>query len=303
MGLADGSTISQMAEELDISRQTVSSIGRRFAIFRLDGINVNTPRLGRKLSIIGEAANEVLLVPLVERPADATQWTIRQLAKRCDLSPSTTHRFLKKKGVALDDLRTIHNAIDEANPNILDVAGLFLSPSVSVMVFGCESMYGTALAGGLTSTTIFPMENIPVFFSRESEGLLGQLEVLQEELLWVKSQSSNLIDLMLFLEILSKKRDRRKEIILIADTLEFDNSGIMLRWLESHPRFHLKIALEPSQWSGTLRECIGSVRGRDKMIIALQLENLAVRLTEWRNGPQWNLGEFASTAPFWETLR
>ena len=297
MGLANGKTITQLAEELDICRQTVSEVGRRFVIFRLEGINKNAPRLGRKPAIMGEKANEVLYIPLFERPDNATHWTYRRLAKRCDRSPSTTHRFLKKKGVALDNLRTIHDAIDEANPNILDVAGLFLSPSVLVMAFGCEARDGTTLPGGLTSTTIIPMENIAAFFSRQSEALLRQLEVFQEELLRVKSKSSNPIDLMIFLDILSKRRDRRKTIGLIVDTLEFDMNEKMVRWLGSHPRFHINIAMEPSQWSSTLRESLGFVRGRDKRIIALQLENLAVSLTEWRSGPQWNLGEFASITP------
>ena len=101
----------------------------------------------------------------------------------------------------------------------------------------------------------------------------------------------------MFLDILSKRIDYRKRVVLIANTLELNTKGKTMRWLESHPRFHLITALESSQWPGASREFLGSVGEWNKRTIALQLENLIVSLKEFRNGPHWKLGVFASVPP------
>lgn len=297
MGLANGKTITHVAEELEICRQTVSEVGRRFVIFRLEGINKNAPRLGRRSTIYGEKANEVLYIPLFERPDDATHWTYQRLADRCNLPLSTTYRFLKRRGVALEDSRTIYDAIDESNLKILDVAGLFLSPSASVMAFWCEARDKSAHESSPTRISIGPTDSISTFYSREKDALLRQVEEVQEGLFWTKRRASDSIDFLIFLNILDKSIGRRNKITLIVDTMEMHKGEKVLRWLERHPRFHIVAPLTIDKWSGMIGEYLSSVSERNKKMIALQLEHLVSHLTEWRDGQYRDIGVFASIVP------
>jgi hypothetical protein len=286
-----------VAKKMDICRQTVSEVSRRFVIFRLEGINMNAPRLGRKSTIRGEKANEVLYIPLFERPDAATRWTYQKLAERCNLPLSTVYRFLKTRGVVLDDFRSIYVIIDESNQKILDIAGLFLSPSVLITAFWCYSRIESAHESRSTLISTSSTFSNSAFFSRERDAFLKQLEELQEELFWTRRRATDCLDILIFLKKLDESKDREKDVVLIANTLETPLGWKVLRWLEKRPRFHIIAPLTLDQWSGMIEEYLTSVSEGNKKMVALQLEHLVSRLTEWRGGPHRNVEVFASIDP------
>jgi transposase len=295
--LADGKTITQVAKKMDICRQTVSEVCRRFVIFRLEGVTINAPRLGRRSVISGEKANEVLYIPLFERPDAATRWTYQKLAERCNLLLSTIYGFLKRKGVVLDDSRSIHDVIDEPNMKTLDIAGLLLSPSVLVMAFWCESRNKSANVSSSTMISTGPTDSFSAFFSRERDALLKQLEELQEELFWTRRRATDCLDILIFLKKLDESIDRQKDVVVIVNTLEIPMGGKVLRWFERRPRFHIVAPLTIDQWTGMIVEYLSSVSERNKKKVAFQLEHLVSHLTEWRDGPHRNVEVFASFIP------
>ena len=301
--LDDGKTIIQVAEELGISRQTVSEIRNKFLILRLDGIGASIPKPSGKRTIKEEKADEVLYVSLFEPLGYNVYWSIPELAERCEVSCSTIYRFLKEHGISLSDPNTIYRAIIEFKAPIMEIAGLFLSPSICVMAFCCEAKKDSALASGSTSVTTYPTENTTALFSKMNDQFFKPLEELKTELLYEISKVSDFNYLLILLKKLSEKTGDCKDVLLISDTSEVDTHNRIERWLEGHLQFHLDTPLEPDQWSGMLREYLSTVKEQNKRIIAFQLDHLNTRFKDWRKDPSRGLGVFVSIAPLKEALR
>jgi transposase len=91
---ADGKTNQEIAGQLRVSPKTVSLWRRRFLVGRLVGIEKEAPRSKRR-SKAYETTVCLILRKTEERPAHATQWTTRSLAKELGISPSMVQRVWK----------------------------------------------------------------------------------------------------------------------------------------------------------------------------------------------------------------
>jgi transposase len=98
---AEGKTNREIAEQLHASPRTVSLWRRRFQESRLAGIEKAAPRGKRKSKVHGAMAHRILQKTMKERPANATHWTIRSLAKELGVSPSLVQRVWKANGLGM----------------------------------------------------------------------------------------------------------------------------------------------------------------------------------------------------------
>ena len=95
---ADGKSNQEIAVQLRASPKTVSLWRRRFLEGRLGGIEKEAPRSKRR-SKAHETMVCLILRKTKERPANATQWTTRSLAKELGISPSMVQRVWKANGL------------------------------------------------------------------------------------------------------------------------------------------------------------------------------------------------------------
>ena len=80
-----GATNLGVAKALGLSRQTVATWRRRFALHRLEGL-VDAPRSGAPRSIGDEAVERLVALTLEEAPKNATHWSTRSMARRAGMS-------------------------------------------------------------------------------------------------------------------------------------------------------------------------------------------------------------------------
>ena len=95
---ADGKSNQEIAGQLRASPKTVSLWRRRFLEGRLAGIEKEAPRNKRR-SKVYETMVRLILHKMKERPANATHWTTRSLAKELGISPSLVQRVWKANGL------------------------------------------------------------------------------------------------------------------------------------------------------------------------------------------------------------
>src|SRR5437588_9831406 len=76
IGLAagDGLSNSEIAEQLGISRPTVTKWRNRFAESRLEGL-LDEPRPGRARTVSDEQVETIVITTLESTPRDATHWS------------------------------------------------------------------------------------------------------------------------------------------------------------------------------------------------------------------------------------
>jgi len=99
LAAADGRTNQEIASRLRASPKTVSLWRRRFLKGRLAAIEKEAPRSGRKSKASQKMVRLILQKTRKERPANATRWTTRSLAKELGISPSMVQRVWKANGL------------------------------------------------------------------------------------------------------------------------------------------------------------------------------------------------------------
>jgi transposase len=97
LAAADGLENKAICDEVDASENTVGKWRRRFSVHHLDGL-YDEPRPGAPRQIGDEEIAETIRMTLEARPADATHWSLRSMAKAVGHAPSTVHRIWKAFG-------------------------------------------------------------------------------------------------------------------------------------------------------------------------------------------------------------
>ena len=88
LAAADGVTNVAIARTLSIDQQTVGKWRNRFSALRLDGL-ADEPRSGAPRLIADEKIAEIVTRTLETKPAKATHWSTRSMAKAVGHAPST----------------------------------------------------------------------------------------------------------------------------------------------------------------------------------------------------------------------
>jgi transposase len=96
---ANGLTDSAIGEELGVSRQNVARWRGRFVERGLTGIEKDAPRPGRKPQISAKRVQQIVHLTTHEKPAAATHWSTRSMARATGISPASVRRLWQKHGL------------------------------------------------------------------------------------------------------------------------------------------------------------------------------------------------------------
>lgn len=91
LAAADGAANFEIAEQLGISRPTVTKWRNRFAERRLEGL-LDEPRPGRLRTVSDEQVKRIVTTTLETTPKDATHWSTRSLAAYLGVSQDAVWR-------------------------------------------------------------------------------------------------------------------------------------------------------------------------------------------------------------------
>ena len=96
---AAGKQDLEIAAEVGISNQKAARWRKRFLKFGIAGLEKDAPRPGRKPTITPIKVREVIRKTTQEKPAHATQWSTRTMAKATGLSEKSVRRIWHKHGL------------------------------------------------------------------------------------------------------------------------------------------------------------------------------------------------------------
>ena len=132
--VAQGLRTGQVAERLDVHRNTVAKWRRRFQAERLDGL-VDEPRPGRPRTVSDCDVDEVITKTLESAPKDATHWSTRSMAAEVGLTQSAVHRIWRAFGLQPHRADTFKLSKDpQFVAKVRDVVGLYLDPPERAVV-------------------------------------------------------------------------------------------------------------------------------------------------------------------------
>src|SRR3990170_4228052 len=98
---ADGVLSQDIARNLGVSRPTVQLWRQRFLALRLPGLEKDAPRPGRIPRIAPRKIKALVEATLHTKPANATHWSTRTMAKAQGVSEATVRRIWTQHGLPM----------------------------------------------------------------------------------------------------------------------------------------------------------------------------------------------------------
>jgi transposase len=250
---ADGIMNKDIAELLKTARKTVSLWRVRFAERRLAGIEKDAPRGGRPPEARRRIARAIIAKTTQEKPADATQWSTRTLAKALGTSPAMVQRVWKANGLQPHRTKTFKLSNDpKFAEKLLDVVGLYLDPPEHALVLCADertsiqaldrTQRGLPIHRGRcgTMTADYKRNGTTTLFTAidMAEGrLIGTCMAKHRHQEWIK-----------FLRQIDEETPSDLDLHVIVDNYATHKHPRVKSWLKRHPRFHVHFIPTSSSW-------------------------------------------------------
>ena len=253
LAAAAGVMNQDIAVQCGTSKKTVSLWRQRFAELRLAGMESDAPRPGRRPAIPSATIELILQKTTQEKPAVATPWSTRSMAKAVGVSKATLSRVWRANGLKPHLSKTFEVSSDpQFAEKLRDVVGLYLNPPEHALVLSCDeksqiqaldrTQKGLPLVPGRCgtmthdyrrhgTTTLFAALNV-------AEGqVIGTCQPKHRHQEWIK-----------FLKLIDAQTPPELELHLIVDNYATHKHPKVKAWLKRNPRFHVHFIPTSSSW-------------------------------------------------------
>ena len=130
----DGAPIERIADELGVAIMTVKLWRRRYAGAGIAGL-ADAPRPGHPPTYTRGDRDRLVALTMGPPPTGQTHWSVRAMARRTGMSPSTVHRIWRELGYKPHRTETFKFSTDPAlDAKVRDVVGLYLDPPDGAIV-------------------------------------------------------------------------------------------------------------------------------------------------------------------------
>lgn len=252
LACASGLDVSQVAEELALSGQTVGKWRRRFVAQRLDGL-FDEPRIGRPRTLLDADVERIVDVTLHEKPKAATHWSSRTLATRLGFTQSAVSRIWRAFGLQPSRAETFSLSKDpQFVAKVRDIVGLYMSPPENALVLCVdEKSQIQALDRAqplLPMVPSHPERRTNTYARHGTTSLFAALAVATGKVIGKTYRRHRSREFCLFLDTIDAEVPEHLDIHLILDNYGTHKTPQVKRWLARRPRFHLHFTPTSSSW-------------------------------------------------------
>jgi transposase len=250
---AEGAANNRIATELGISRTTVILWRRRFQEGGVDALTHIRPGRGRRVSISAERVQAIVDATLQTKPAGATHWSRRTMAKAQGVSHSMVHRIWDAHGLQPQRTKRFKLSKDlRFTEKLTDVVGLYLNPPDKAIVLCVDeksqiqalqrTQPGLPMKKGRCGTMTHDYKR------HGTTTLFAALNVLDGRVIGECMAKHRHQEFLRFLRQLDREFPRETPLHLIVDNYGTHNQPKVKSWLEKHPRFMLHFTPTSSSW-------------------------------------------------------
>jgi len=249
---AEGKMNQKIAPRLRTALKTVSLWRRRFAEQRIAGIEKDAPRGGRPRTS-KRMARVIVEKTTRERPANATHWSTRSMAKRAGLSQSAISRIWRAFALQPHRAETFKLSTDPLFiEKVRDVVGLYLNPPDKALVLCVDEKSGIQALD--RTAPLLPMrpgqvERRTHDYSRHgTTDLFAALEVATGRVLATCQRRHRSVEFRRFLDEIDASVPSHLDVHIILDNSATHKTARIRRWLVKRPRYHLHFTPTGSSW-------------------------------------------------------
>lgn len=242
-----------IAAELNTNRPLVGKWRARFAAGGLAGIEKDAPRGGRPPKAREAMAGRIVEWTTQKKPANATHWSCRTLAKELGTSRAMINRVWRANGLRPHLLKGFKLSNDKRFvEKVVDVVGLYLNPPERALVLSCDeksqiqaldrTQPSLPLKKGRCGTMTHD------YVRHGTTTLFAALEVAQGKLIGTCMDRHRHQEWIKFLKLIDQQTPPEMDLHLIVDNYSTHKHPKVQSWLKRHPRFHLHFTPTSSSW-------------------------------------------------------
>ncbi len=244
LAAASGKQNIEIAEDVGVSRLKVARWRGRFLSHSIPGIEKDATRPGRTPRISTKQVRALVGKTTQEKPANATHWSSRSMAKASGISAASVLRIWRKHGLKPHLIRTFKLSRDPAFVEKLeDIVGLYMNPPANAIVISAdEKSQIQALdrtqpmlpfnSGHCATTTHDYVRN-------GTTTLFAAMNTLNGQVISRCNARHTHKEWLAFLKAIDEETPPTLELHLIADNYATHKHARVQRWLKGHPRFHM----------------------------------------------------------------
>jgi transposase len=297
LAASDGFTNSEIAEEFGITMPTVGKWRQRFLDDRLEGL-ADEPRPGAPRSITDAQIEEAITKTLESKPANATQWSTRSLAKKLGLSQTAVSRIWRAFGLQPHRAETFKLSADPFFiEKVRDVVGLYLNPPERAIVL-CVDEKSQVQALDRTQP-LLPMTPGQVergthdYQRHGTTSLFAARNVATGEVIGTCHRRHRQQEFVKFLDQIDTTIpiEDGVAIHIVLDNYGTHKTPRVKRWLARHPRFVIHFTPTSASWLNQVERFFAEIttkrlrRGVFRSVKALE-KAIEDYLDEHNDGPK-----------------
>ena len=264
---ADGHSVNAIGRETGKSKPCVWRWQRRFAEDGVGGLlrdktrPPGTPPLSQavRLKVIAKTANE--------RPANATHWSVRTMAKEMGISHASVQRIWAEAGLKPHQTRTFKVSNDPLiEEKVSDVVGLYMNPPDKALVLCVDeksqiqaldrTQPGLPMKKGRAATMTHDYKR------HGTTTLFAALDVKSGFVIGECKPKHRAKEFIAFLKRIDRTVQKGLDLHLIVDNYGTHKTAEVQAWLKKHPRFKLHFIPTSSSWLNLVERFFAEITGK-----------------------------------------
>ena len=258
-----GLTNMQVGAELSVHHVTVGKWRRRFEQKRLAGL-LDEARPGAPRRIGDDLVERVVRLTLETKPAAATHWSTRDMARKVGISPDSVHRIWRAFHLQPHRQKTFKLSPDPLLiDKVRDIVGLYLSPPERAIVLCVDEK--SQIQALERTQTILPMQ--PGRIERRTHdykrhgttSLFAALDVVTGKVMGMCVPQHRSKEFLSFLKMIDAQVPQPLDIHLVLDNYATHKTPAVKKWLAAHPRFVLHFTPIGGSWLNLVERWFASL--------------------------------------------
>ncbi len=249
---ASGMQNIDVAETLGVSNQMVGKWRKRFIDQRIDGL-LDESRPGAPRRVSDEEIEQVVVRTLETTPRDATQWSVRSMAKATGISPTTVHRIWRAFSLQPHRSETFKLSTDPLFvEKVRDIVGLYLNPPEKALVL-CVDEKSQIQALDRTQPLLpmrpgQPERRTHDYVRHGTTSLFAALDIATGDVIGECHRRHRALEFRKFLTTIDEQVPDDLDVHLIMDNYATHKTPAIRRWLAKRPRFHVHFTPTSASW-------------------------------------------------------
>lgn len=296
LAAAQGQQNQDIADELELNFKTVALWRKRFLTEGPDCLWAVAEGRGRKPALTQEVIERIVEATLQTKPAGATHWSCRTMAKAQGVSKATVNRIWQSHQLKPHRTRGFKLSRDpKFLQKLTDVVGLYLNPPEKALVLCLDeksqiqaldrTQPGLPLKKGRCGTLTHDYKR------NGTTTLFAALEVVQGKVIGQCYARHRHQELLKFLQRLDAEFPEEMQLHAVMDNYGTHKHPKVQRWLERHPRFVAHFIPTSSSWLNLVERWFGELTSkRIRRGVFVSVADLKAAIAEflaaWNNDPK-----------------